>query len=52
MKKNITGTILGGILTAVGLISSIIGFVGYTPMEKINGVSSVQVLNLVSLQYF
>ena len=37
MKKNITGTILGGILTAVGLISSIIGFVGYTPMEKING---------------
>lgn len=37
MKKNITTILLGGVLTAAGLISGIIGFIGYTPMEKING---------------
>ena len=36
MKKNLTDLILGGTLTAVGLISSIAGFIGYTPAEKIN----------------
>lgn len=35
-KKNLIQLILGGVLTAGGLISSIVGFVGYTPAEKIN----------------
>ena len=37
MKKNLTGTIIGGILAALGLTLSIIGFTSYTPVEKING---------------
>ncbi len=37
MKKNLTPLIPGGILTIGGLISSIIGFTGYTPAESING---------------
>lgn len=37
MKKNLTQSIVGGILTALGLILSIVGFTGYTPAEKING---------------
>ncbi len=35
-KNNKLQPILGGILTAGGLISSVVGFVGYTPAEKIN----------------
>jgi len=37
MKKNLIQTILGGVLTAAGLVLSVIGFTGYTPAEKING---------------
>ena len=35
-KKNLTQLILGGVLTAGGLISGIVGFAGYIPAEKIN----------------
>ena len=37
MKKNVTQPIIGGILTVLGLILSIVGFINYTPTEKING---------------
>ena len=37
MKKNLTQPIIGGVLTTLGLILSIIGLTGYTPAEKING---------------
>lgn len=36
MKKNLIQPIIGGVLTAIGLILNIIGFTGYTPAEKIN----------------
>lgn len=36
-KKTVTLPILGGALSAIGLILSIVGFIGYTPTEKING---------------
>ncbi len=35
-KKNLIQLIPGGVLTAGGLISTIAGFIGYTPAEKIN----------------
>lgn len=35
-KKNSTTVVLGAILTALGLILTIIGFASYTPAEKIN----------------
>lgn len=37
MRKNLTQTFLGGTLTVIGLILSIVGFIGYIPTEKING---------------
>ena len=36
MKKHLTQPIIGGILTALGLIFCIVGFIGYTPAESIN----------------
>ena len=36
MKKNTIQPILGGVLTVLGLILSIVGLTGYTPAEKIN----------------
>lgn len=37
MKKIMTQPIIGGAVTLLGLILSIVGFTGYTPTEKING---------------
>lgn len=37
MNKKLTQSIIGGVLTALGLILSIVGLTGYTPTEKING---------------
>ena len=37
MKKNAIQPLFGGILTTLGLILSIVGFINYTPTEKING---------------
>ena len=37
MNKTSTQSIIGGVLTALGLILSIVGLTGYTPTEKING---------------
>lgn len=37
MNKKLLQPIIGGILTALGLILSIVGLTGYTPTEKING---------------
>ncbi len=36
MKKHLTHPIIGGILTALGLIFCIVGFTSYTPAESIN----------------
>lgn len=37
MKKNLSQSIIGGVLTVLGIILNIVGFTGYTPTEKING---------------
>jgi len=36
MKKNLTQPLIGGVLTTLGFILSIVGFSGYTPAESIN----------------
>ena len=36
MNKNILQPVIGGVLSAIGFISCIVGFTGYTPAEKIN----------------
>ena len=36
MNKHVLQPVIGGILSAIGLILCIVGFTGYTPTEKIN----------------